>query len=187
MVHPSKIFGRLGNSLFQYAFLYAKTRELGVDFYLQDPEYFDKYTEEIKTLFGTDIKPVDMVSIHVRRGDYVKNAFYVDLTKTDYYEKSMDLFPDAEFLVFSDDVDFCRWFFKGKQFTFCEEKDEIKALNLMAGCKDNIIANSTFSLWAGILNPNPNKRVIAPIENKYYTDGAIRTKYPKDFTQLDFM
>lgn len=188
MVNPRIIFGRLGNSLFQYATLYAKSRDEGTDFYFQNPKYFEKYEKEIKQLFGEGIKPIDMISIHVRRGGnplnpnepkYSKNPFYTDLCSTDYYEKAMEQFPDADFLVFSDDIEWCKWQFKGKQFTFCEEQDEIKAFNLMAGCKGHICANSSFSYWCAYVGGG---KTIAP--KKWYTDGVERTVCPKSWLRL---
>lgn len=181
MIQPSKIFGRLGNSMFQYATLYAKAKDEGTDFYFQDPKYFERYEEDIKTLFGSDITPIDMVSIHVRLGDYVDNPFYVQLLETDYYEKAMEHFPGAEFLVFSDDNIIASSLFHGKQFVFCYEKDEIKAMNMMAGCKGHIIANSSFSWWAAYLGGG---KTVAPSVEHWYTDGIERTKCPKEWIRI---
>ena len=105
MVSPSKIFGRLGNWLFQSAFIYAQFRD-GIipDIFVQDYRYFDRYKDEIKKLFKTDFSPDLRIAIHVRRGDYVGNPFYIDLMKTDYYKRAMALFPNERFIVFSDSV-----------------------------------------------------------------------------------
>lgn len=180
MIAPWKIFGRLGNSLFQYAFLYAYAKDNGMDFYFQDPAYFDEYADEIRTLFGQDIKPIDMVAIHVRRGDYVNNPFYVDLTKTGYYEQAMAEFPDASFLVFSDDIEWCK---RQAIFKDCEfsGQDELTDLNLMAGCKGIIMANSSFSWWGAFLG-DQNKKVIAP--KLWYADGEERTKLLPNWKRL---
>jgi hypothetical protein len=173
MIKPSDIFGRLGNSLFQYAFLYAYSKDIGSDFYYQDPEYFKEYIEDIRLLFGQDIRPIDMVAIHLRRGDYVNNDFYVDLSSTDYYDRAMKMFPREKFLVFSDDIEYAKSYFVGSEFEFSEDKTEIEDLNLMAGCKGVIMANSSFSWWGAFLG-DPDKKVIAPLE--WYTDGMDRTK-----------
>ncbi len=182
MIAPWRLFGRLGNQMFQMAFLYAYSRDANVDYYFQDEEYFSQYKDEICQLFGQDIKPIDMVAIHVRRGDYVSNPFYVDLTSTQYYWDAIKQFPvDTQFLVFSDDIEWCKTYFVGKEFTFSEDRSEIDDLNLMAGCKGIIIANSSFSWWAAYLG-DQSKKVIAP--KAWYTDCEERTKLPKTWIRI---
>ncbi len=185
MVEPYKLFGRLGNQMFQMAYIVGKNLDGEIeDLYLQDLKYFDKYSYHIKALYGEGIVPIDKVAIHVRRGDYVGNKFYVDLTTTDYYTKAISLLSEKEtFLVFSDDIAWCKnYFLPGYELEYCEETDPIKSLNLMAGCKHQIIANSSFSWWAAYLNPYPNKMVIAP--KAWYTDGVERTKCPESWLRL---
>ena len=186
MVNPDAIFGRLGNRMFQGAFLYAKARELETDFYFQDPKYFEAFENEIKQLFGGGIGYLDQVGVHVRRGanpanpsepKYSENTFYVNLAdETDYYERAMALFPNEKFVIFSDDPAYCRERFKGDDIQVMEKGDEVEDFNLLASCKDIIMANSSFSWWAAYLNPNEGKRVIAP--KNWYSDGLERTKCP---------
>jgi hypothetical protein len=197
MVNPDIIFGRMGNRMFQMAALYAFAKDNKCDLYFQNAKFFDKYTEEIKALFGEGIGFLPYVSIHVRIGSnpinpneprYDSNPFYTNLLKTDYYQKAIKEFPNKKFLVFSDDPQYCRTLdiFKNENFSILDKKDEIEDFNLMASCEGNILANSSFSWWAGYLNPNFNKKVVCPLESKYYSDGIVRTVYPKDFLQLDF-
>src|SRR3990167_7909500 len=103
-------FGRLGNRLFQCAFLYAESRKRATDFYFQDPKFFEGYEDEIKQLFGQDIGYLTQVGVHVRRAGnpinlnepkYSENPFYVDLCSTDYYERAMAIFPNQKFVIFS--------------------------------------------------------------------------------------
>jgi hypothetical protein len=182
MIHPDKLFGRLGNRMFQMAFLYSYAKDIGTDIYFQDPYYFQDYADEIKLLFGQSIYPVDQVAIHVRRGDYVNNPFYVDLMDTDYYEEAMALFPQEKFLVFSDNIEWCKQQPIFSKCEFSEGNDEITDLNLMAGCKHQIIANSSYSWWAGYLNPNKEKKVVYP--SRWYTDGVERTVCPNEWIKI---
>lgn len=180
MQNPSKIFGRLGNSLFQYAYIYAQMKD-GVipDLYLQDPAYFDKYRDEIRQLFKPVSTPIDMVAIHVRRGDYVGNSFYVNLFDIGYYERAMLEFPDSDFLIFSDDIEWCKnqSLFAGCEFS--EGKSELEDMDLISSCKGIIMANSSFSWWASYLS---NAKVIAPKE--WYGDGKERTKLIKEWKRI---
>ncbi len=181
MVNPDLIFGKLGNRMFQMAFAYSYAKDNGIDFYFQDEGFFRKYSSDIKLLFGASIpKKTDMVAIHVRRGDYVNNPFYVDLSNTSYYEDAMAEFQDAKFLVFSDDIEWCK---KQSIFADCEfsEKSELEDMNLMASCVGHIIANSSFSWWGAYISPY-TKKVIAP--KRWYTDNVERTMCPNNWLRL---
>lgn len=103
-------------------------------------------------------------SLHVRRGDYLKFSDYYNLlTPDNYYNQSIDQFDNETlFLIFSDDLEWCKNTFKGDRFVFVENDKDIKDLFFMSLCDNNIIANSSFSWWAAWLNNNKDKKVIAP-------------------------
>lgn len=177
------ISGGFGNQMFQVAYLYEQLKK-GVipNIYLQSEEFFKDSKEDIKKLYGDDIGSLEKVSIHVRRGDYVNNPFYVDLFADGYYERAMALFPGKDFIVFSDDIEWCRQQEIFKDCAFSVGNDEVADLNLMASCQGNIIANSSFSWWAAYLNPSWNKRVVAP--KQWHPDGVERTVCPPEWTRV---
>lgn len=187
MVEPRKLFGGLGNRLFQMAYIYGQMRRgIIFDIYVQNPVYFEQYKDEIKQWFGDGIREINKVAVHVRRGanptvstepKYCENPFVVNLCETDYYEKAMTLFPDEEFIIFTDDPDYCkaRW----PNIEVREGQSDIEDLNEMASCKGVIMANSSFSWWGAFLS---NGKVVAP--KKYYADGIERTKYPKHWITI---
>lgn len=182
MIPVRNAIGGLGNLLFKEAYLYAQARDGYIpDVYVQDEMYFEKYKDEIKHLWRHGIEKINQVSIHVRRGDYVHNPFYVDLYNTDYYEKAMAQFPEADFLVFSDDIEWCKRqdIFKGCEFS--EGRNEVDDLNLMASCEGHIIANSSFSWWAAYLGGG---KTVAPSNDNWYRDKKERTKCPKSWIRI---
>lgn len=185
MLSVRKNIGGLGNILFKEAFIYAQMRQgLIPDLYLQDSKYFGHYRDELMERWGQNIGFTNFVGIHVRRGDYVNNTFHWDLSETDYYDKAMCLFTDKKFIVFSDEIEWCKTQETFKDCAFSEGNDEIEDFNMMASCESLIIANSSYSWWAAYLNPNPNKRIIAPKEDTWFMDGIIRTKLPKKWEQI---
>lgn len=183
MVNPDIIFGRLGNRMFQGAYLLAQAKRGEIpDIYVQDPAYFEGCKDEILQFYRQDIPPlVEKTAIHVRRGDYVNNKFYVDLTETDYYQRAMEQFTIKEFIVFSDDLEWCKEQEIFKNCQFFTYYDEVKDMNLMAACTGHIIANSSFSWWAAYISPYTEK-VIAP--KRWYADGVERTKCPPEWVRL---
>lgn len=194
MLRTRKLFGGLGNSMFQYAYLFSQLQD-GVipNIYLQSEKYFQHHRNKIKRLFGEGIGHIDKVSIHIRRGDYVNNNFYVDLTKTDYYKNAIAYFPSETFLVFcadrqegSDDKKDQEWCIRFMDDLGLEGRydmffgaDEIEDFNAMASCKAHIMANSSFSWWTAYLG---HGKVIAP--KLWYADGMERTKLLDSWTRI---
>jgi hypothetical protein len=150
-----------------------------IDGYFQSERYFIDYRDKILDLFRPtpDIQEyiiskygesleTDSCSIHVRRGDYLNFPNHHPALSLEYYNKAMlemcNCYPKTNFLIFSDDIDWCKRTFEGSQFTFIEGEKDYLDLYIMAQCKNNIIANSTFSWWGAWLNSNENKKVIAP-------------------------
>jgi len=115
------------------------------------------------------MEKTEAVSIHVRR--YAADAGPMfGYCRQEYYDAAMDhiskRIPNARFFLFSDDYDWVRRNFKtgNHKVTIVDNGLErhFEDLALMAKCRHQIIANSTFSWWGAWLNPNPNKIVIAP-------------------------
>ena len=184
MTNPEKLFGRLGNRMFQMAFCLAYSIENKTDIYFQDPKWFYGHGHTIKRVFSAGIPPKqEKVAIHVRRGDYVNNKFYVDLMENGYYVRAMEMFPDAEFLVFSDDIEWCKSSSIFSDCSFSENKSELDDMNSMASCVGIIGANSSFSWWAAYISPYA-KKIVFPSNSNWYTDGIERTVCPKEWTRL---
>lgn len=110
----------------------------------------------------------DTVAVHIRRTDYLTEKRYGFLG-IEYYQDAMAIIKNKLakpiFILFSDDIEWCKLFFKENDIIFCEEKDwapDYLALWLMSKCRHQIIANSSFSWWGAWLNVNPEKIVIRP-------------------------
>lgn len=152
--------------------------------WFQSEKYFCHHKQEILNLFAPSpeilaylqekynsiIRHPCAVSIHYR--GYKKNdsnvAHVYGNCDLDYYEKAISLFPsDSLFVVFSDDIDWCKENFACLPFQFYYVERESHChdyldLYLMSQCSHNIICNSSFSWWGAYLNKNPDKIVVAP-------------------------
>jgi hypothetical protein len=103
------------------------------------------------------------VSIHVRRGDYTLYPDHHPPCSKEYYDSAISLFgEDCKFLVFSDDIEWCRENFPGDRFHCVDTGSPYVDLKIMTMCKHHINANSSFSWWGAWLNPKEGKRVICP-------------------------
>jgi hypothetical protein len=151
---------------------------------LTDFKLRTEFSADINTLIK-EIKSVNSVSLHVRRGDYISNEANKKIyaqCNNNYYSVAIDYIlrkiPNAKFYIFSDDIQWAIDNIKingAKHFVNSNaEKKHFEDFFLMTNCKNNIIANSSFSWWAAWLNNNIEKIIIAP--NKWYVDGVKNTK-----------
>jgi hypothetical protein len=116
------------------------------------------------------IRERELISVHVRRNDYVGNPNFELADFDSYLCKSMTLMRSKvqrpNFLIFSDDLAWCRRhpaFQTGCEFyTPPPDLPDGGSLYLMSQCAHHILANSSFSFWAAWLNASDDKMVIAP-------------------------
>lgn len=145
-------------------------------------------------LIKAKILKYNSVSLHVRRGDYLLNENFA-ICDRGYYSKAINIvesrISNPVFFVFSDDIEWAQLNISANsdiEFIDFNKDREYLDLDLMKACKNNIIANSTFSWWGAWLNPNPDKLVIAPqkwannpiLQKRYNQNGFI----PESWLQL---
>ena len=164
------------------------------DGYWQNFKYFNDFRQDILKLFQFQLKinernmavlhdltTLNSISLHVRRGDYLKAKNYAGLCGLDYYKSAIqymnDRIPDATYYIFSDDIEWCRKkiapMLDNKKIVYIDWNkgtDSPIDMMLMSRCSHNIIANSSFSWWAAYLNSNPQKIVCAPAK---WTNTAV--------------
>jgi hypothetical protein len=160
--------------------------------YFQSQKYFIEHEDFIRSIykfpesknfeinkFVNQINSKNSVSIHIRRGDYITNN---ETSKVHgnlglkYYNTAINHILKNEnnphFFIFSDDIEWVRTNFKIDQsYTYVVLSPGVpdhEEMRLMSICKNNIIANSSFSWWGAWLNDNPDKIVIAP--KKWFSD-----------------
>ena len=169
----------VNESGFHYTPIEDSYKNIMLNGYYQSHKYFDKFRDDVLNLFEIDINlstelytkyPVlykNVVSLHVRRGDYLLLSNFHHNLESSQYKNAINQFPiDTKYLVFSDDINWCKTIFDGDEYIFVENQSDIMDLYLMSLCKHNIIANSTFSWWGAWLNQNVDKIVIYP--NKWF-------------------
>ena len=179
-----------------------------LDGYFQSEKYFREYSDVICNDFEVIIPPsqenaliiekiqsVNAVSLHIRRGDYVKNsntqALY-GLCNAEYYQKSIayivERVENPVFFIFSDDIDWAKWNMKTgyEQYyiDFNDASQNHEDLRLMKNCKHHIIANSTFSWWWAWLDPTPTKIVTMPSVWFAGYDYDTRDLYPDGWVRI---
>ncbi len=140
------------------------------------------YFLSLKNKLNTEM----FIALHVRGADYLRNAnIYHQLTQK-YYSDSLKAInsklKDIKIYVFSDDIAFAKNVLKDcSELEFVDQKGlrASEAMTLMSLAKAIVIANSTFSYWAAMMNTE--NQVIAP--KFWYTNKLVdKDLYPPRWT-----
>ena len=161
--------------------------------YYQTHKYFDHIEDEIREDFTFDPELVksckefleytyvfrDVIALHIRRGDYVSNPNHPSQPIL-YYQRALEMLPDLDVVVFSDDTEWCKQqeIFSSDRFSVSEGNTTDADLCLMSLCQYHIIANSSFSWWGAWLAKS--KKVIAP--KNWFGGDCVN----KDVSDMEF-
>lgn len=144
----------------------------------KDFSFKEELSDQAKVILN-QIENSNSVCVHMRRGDYVQDNYFVPMSN-DYFGKASDYISkhveDAHFFVFSDEPQWCseNVKFKNKYTIVDFDTDKIKYkedLQLMASCNHFIMSASSFSWWAVWLSNAKNKIAIAP--KQWFSDQSI--------------
>ena len=160
------------------------------DGYWQSVELVDEVMDKISRSFEfpklngvnkvtlDEILDCNSISLHLRRGDYLKYKAYTIPCSGDYYKNSIKYlaskYENPLFFVFTNDKNYAKSYIEdlkvGIRYKVVENnnsENSFKDMILMSKCKGMIIANSTFSWWGAYLNKNDDKIIVAPKDWKY--------------------
>ena len=165
--------------------------------YFQTEKYFSDVREDILKDFTFKesilseakefIKTLDsdeVISLHIRRGDYVNQPWH-GCCPLSYYEEAISMLNDKlPIIIFTDDP---KWalnnpLFGDDRFIVSEGNGPYHDLYLMTQCSDFIISNSTFSWWGAWLADKG--KVVAPEAwfGPNNSHKSTRDLYPEHWT-----
>jgi hypothetical protein len=166
-----------------------------LDGYFQNEKYFIEFEHQIRNLLQIKESAVSLVSylaqeisechslsLHVRRTDYLLHGYHQP-KNMEYYHTALEQIKSYDkIFIFSDDIEWCKTNIKYDKTVFIENLTNIQDLYLMSLCKNNIIANSSFSWWAAWLNSNPGKTVVCP--NSWFRGVDANSFVPSDWIKI---
>ena len=182
------------------------TTALGI---FQSWRYFHDFGDEIRERMSRLAKPSDWylkmcekirpgtgnIGLHVRRGDYTlpEQQKLLGLATRVYYEKSLRYLQrmglDGPVYLATDSPETVRDEFAGMGEFFLIDPPPgahpFEVVLLLSRVDGLVIANSSFSWWAGFLGERPGRAVIAPRPWFTQTDFNTRDLLPPEWLTLD--
>lgn len=181
-----------------------------LDGYFQSYKYFDHIKKYIYNFIRIDDKKQEVikklsfnynfketVSIHFRMDDYIHQQHCHPIMKPNYYSNALSyiiqhnqncknvlcFFQEADESIVMKYLDVLSNKFLNLNFILITHKlDDWEQMLAMSCCKDNIIANSSFSWWGAYFNNNEDKIVCYP--ERWF--GAAKNLNTKDLCSPDW-
>lgn len=151
--------------------------------YFQSEKYFSHISHELRFdltfrneilqtafTFLENLSKEPIISLHVRRTDYVNHPRHGGCCTNEYYSNALDLFDkQLKVVVVSDDPLWIKTqhIFKSDRF-IVSNNNQFADLCIMSLCDYHIIANSSFSWWGSWLSCS--EKTIAP--KTWFTPAA---------------
>ena len=176
---PPKNFNKISDSIL-FGYWQSYKYFLFAEEIIRDDFKFKKPLNKVNQNIIDVMKNTNAVSIHVRRGDYLlannRNSIH-SIQLYEYYKTAIEILnsklENPVYYFFSDDMNWVRANFNSsKKYIYVDHNfgaESYVDMQLMAECKHNVIANSSFSWWGAWLNDNSNKIVITP--KNWFTDN----------------
>jgi hypothetical protein len=139
--------------------------------YMQSEKYFGSTRLKFKKALVAECKAKHedlfkkkTICIQIRRGDYVGNENYLQLSVNYYIDALLSHFPkwrNYNILFTSDDIEYCRTHFECMPNAFFSVGNSDIEDMLLASCCDHfIISNSTFGWWCAWLGEKKHSKII---------------------------
>jgi hypothetical protein len=130
------------------------------------------------------------VAIHIRRTDFLDSKIgkrFSGICTDEYYRNAIQTIKEKVenpfFFIFSDDIEYVKNNFELENSCIIEGNAGYADLYLMSLCKHYILANSTFSFWAAMLNKEETKTVCIP--EYWYNEPFENAPYiPEDWLKI---
>lgn len=160
--------------------------------YLQSEKYFPKknpfvfkpdFLQRTKEKLPPEVWDKETILFQIRRGDYVQNPFYYQISISYYIDALITHFPnwqDYNIIFFSDELSYAHIHFDClPNAYFTDGLSDIEQMAIGSLCDHFIIANSSFGWWQTWLGEKPHSKII---HCGHLHSGQLQEKSePKDY------
>lgn len=146
-----------------------------------------KLQEMVKKIYEI---PENCVSLHFRMGDYQFHEEH-PILNMDYYKKSLQFVfekrSEQQVLYFCEEdvtmqINILKEYFPNCTFTKIDDTiADWEQLLLMSCCRDNIIANSTFSWWGAYLG---SEQIVCYPKKWFENDHETKDMFPPEWVKI---